>query len=353
MSIASLPLPIRLVCTLVCMLVVMWIGQEMPALAVAAAIAGWAGVLVSLTYFAGVTPKADRLPLAGSMLKFLAIPSPGAAAPAQDRDRMLREAEDAIAPEPGEHEAVRIIREQILPLVRQSARSKNVLGAGRAWLGVVHGPRGVGRTTVAKTLRNLLIGSEAVQRTSEIDLTPSSNDMSNSDWIAEFEKALDGVSLLDNARWLSEQNAFTSKPNALAFLAALSDFSERYPGRLCVIVILNDEIDAQNTVCGNAFSSEAAKELLRPMTVIDLPCGPLDEGVLKKLVLNYFHGQGRTLDPAAAERIIGMLRRQKQEEGVQFPYAHAARKLSEDICFSLPQNHSEISLEDLRTFESR
>jgi hypothetical protein len=303
-----------------------------------AAVCCWSLVGLALMYSSGMFPGATRLAVVGRLVQKLALPvsqdnrRPDGQTDTRDRADLAQDAQQQLRAMAGHHPAVDAILHSLIPLARNRAAQKRyALGAERAWVAIIHGPAGVGKSMMAAVLADLLIGLNAAAKPLRVPIPAPTPGRFESNWDEILERGVDGVVLLDNARWLADTNPLTQTHQSEDFLATVNAFAERYPGRLCLIITLTTEQREQ------AFASETARDLMRRLTVVDLVCEALDEPSLMQIFQTYLAKHDLTVESNAEPNVLRLIRRQRDFAGRKFDHAEAVRRIAESLSMRLAE----------------
>lgn len=341
----ALPLPLKIGAAVVVLLLASTIARSIPTLLMISAIAAWALVIGTVLYASGVAPGLGALPLVGPYIVALAgvaaraparpspagAPSGPVAAPVRPpaiKVNRAEIAEHAIADLRallGAHPAVAHISDEVIPLARAGAREgKRLFGLTVPWIVVIHGPRGVGKSSVARALADLLIGLDVVERPTTLAIEPPPPGRADTEWSQVLERGLDAVLLLDNADWLAEQSQHSTTAVSHTVLASLINLAARGTGRVAVIVSMTTE------AFDNAFGTGATLYLNR-MSYQELECVALDDESLARIFEKRLADNSVRIGDGAHDEIVRYARGQRRSSDKQFDHAEAMRRASERI----------------------
>lgn len=354
MTLSSIPIPLRIAGCVVLALVLFYVASKFSGVIAIAAIVAWAVVLGGLLYATGLAPGIPGLPIVGKLVLAISLPQSQPMSRRRtlageqrsdpstlDMDKLAADAQHRLGQLAGNHPAVSKILKSIVPLAETRAlRQQRILGAPRALVAIVFGPRGVGKSTIADALADLLIAHKAVSRPVKVILEAPVPGRIEADWTQTLERGLDSIVLVDNARWLADSNTFTQTINGEALLASISSLADRYPGKLAIIISMTtDQYD-------KAFASQAATEYLRRMTFFDFPCDSIDQDSLYRLFVGYLRDQRIELDPKWEKKIIRSIREAAEYEGDRFDHAEAMRRWAEQLSMRLAEDNRQTPTDE-------
>ncbi|MBL8438423.1 MAG: ATP-binding protein [Zoogloeaceae bacterium] len=340
----SLPLPLKIGVSVVVLLLVVSIAQSVPGLLMISALIAWVLVISTLLYASGIAPALGTLPVVGPYIVALAgvaaahmparpaAPSGPVAAPVKpaavkvNRAEIAERASAELRALLGGHPAVAHIADELIPHARASAREgKRLFGLNVPWLVVIHGPRGVGKSSVARALAELLIGLDVVERPVTLAIEPPPPGRADTEWGQVLERGLDAVLLLDNADWLAEKGMSSAMPVSHTVLAALINLAARGAGRVAVVVSLTSE--AFDTAFG-----DKAKTYLNKTSYQELECVALGDEALARIFEARLADGSVRVGSGTHEEIVRFARNQRRTgDTKQFDYAEAMRRASERI----------------------
>ncbi len=358
-----LPFPVKIGLVVVALFFVWTLAHSLAGILTVLAILAWAAVVGTVLYAAGVVPRLGTLPLLGPMFASLAgvATSGSAGAPARgsvaaagvpptprvDRAKLAARGERQLRELLGSHPAVTTIFDDIVPHARVSAsEKKRLFGLSRPWVVVVHGPRGVGTSTVARALADLLIGLDVVARPVALAIEPPPPGRADTEWSQVLERGLDAVLLLDDADWLAETTLRGAGTVSQTVLATLLNLANRGAGKVAVIASMTSE------AFDSAFTSGAAAYLKR-MTFKELECVPLDDAALAQIFSHRLAEHGIHCSDAARDEVVRFARGARGYLGKQFDYADAMRRAAEHVVARLKiAGRSVAEPDDVRTLSS-
>lgn len=222
-ALRAIPLPLRIAAIFLLGLVVFqFVGKVPSAVFVSAAIAFWSVALLTWVYDQGWANAFARVPGVSSVLGFLAnrkaLSGPNSGTSAErtvappgeldesERQALFAKAQQSLAALHGNAAAREIIAQRIVAPARENP--DNPFGSSApATIIMIAGPRGVGKTTLARTLANLLVGVGATKTASVVTVRPtdlrtgefaSAVDLARS----KVKSAKKGTLLIDDADWL-------------------------------------------------------------------------------------------------------------------------------------------------------
>ena len=222
-ALRAIPLPLRIAAIFLLGLVLFqFVGKVPSAIFVSAAIAFWSVALLTWVYDQGWVNTLARVPGVSGVLGFLAnrkalsgpdtstsaerkVAPPGEL-DASERQALFAKAQQSLAALHGNDAAKEIITQRIVAPARENP--ENPFGSSApATIIMIAGPRGVGKTTLAHTLANLLVGVGAIKTASVVTVRPT--DLRTGEFASAIElarsktkSAKKGTLLIDDADWL-------------------------------------------------------------------------------------------------------------------------------------------------------
>lgn len=219
----AVPLPLRIAAIFLLGLVLFQLVGKMPStLLVSAAIAFWSVALVTWVYDQGWVNALARVPGVSGALGFLtnrkALSGPETRTSAErtvappgeldesERQALFAKAQQSLAALHGNNAAKEIITQRIVAPARENP--ENPFGSSApSTIIMIAGPRGVGKTTLAHTLANLLVSVGAIKTASVVTVRPT--DLRTGEFASAIElsrsktkSAKKGTLLIDDADWL-------------------------------------------------------------------------------------------------------------------------------------------------------
>lgn len=322
----AIPLPIRVALMFVLpLLLVQWLAPYAPWL-VALAVVLVVLTLTSLLYANGSLNALARVPLLSGLLDRLVAGRSGTvsgaggasvAAPAAskalsdaERDRLYADGMQRLHGLVGIDEAVDTVERRIVDVARAGA-STGDRGFGvkaPALVVIVSGPRGVGKSEVARAVAEIYAGLGALEtarivRLREQDIRGSYSASPSALARDKCLEALDGALLLDDADWLVSDTAGLDV--GLAILDAALD----QPQRMLVLLTMSES--GERRLRGDADHARwLGKLAIRPV-----PIAPLEDDDLVQLLEARLGDAGASLDPAARGAAKSMLRDERERLG--------------------------------------
>lgn len=219
----AIPLPLRIAAIFLLGLVLFQFVGKMPsALFVSAAIVFWSVTLLTWVYDQGWVNALARVPGVSGALEFLtnrkALSGPETRTSTErtvaplgeldesERQALFEKAQQSLAALHGNDAAKEIITQRIVAPARENP--ENPFGSSApATIIMIAGPRGVGKTTLAHTLANLLVGVGAIKTARIVTVRPT--DLRTGEFASAIElarsktkSARKGTLLIDDADWL-------------------------------------------------------------------------------------------------------------------------------------------------------
>lgn len=348
----DLPFPVQILLGIVGGVALFQLFSHLGWLLVALAVLLWALVLAGLGYALGwlrpqgpqvlVTalvrltggqagaagaPRSGPAASAGSRAPGLRSP-PGAVPPDQaERERLLTGVQAAL----GELQGVDRAKEQLNQLVEKvkAQRNRGASGFGTDAPGVViliTGPRGVGKTSLARQLGPLFCGLGAIPSPNTVEAGPAELSPRLGGSVVErvralAGRALDAVLLLDDMDWMVTGDASGLAGADLG--PTLTAVALANPGRLLVAMTMSR--GAADRVQKDPERGAWLRKLLDRRIDFD----PLPPEVLADLLKVQVERRHHRLLPAAEQRAVRLLKRMAGE--ADFDNATAVRRLADDL----------------------
>ncbi len=184
------------------------------------------------------------------------------------------------------------------------------------------GPRGTGRSTVARSLALMLYGEGLIKNPDPVVIeADEARAIGHADIFSTFQakavEAVDGVLLLDNAEWLTEgAGAIVGR--------TISKVSDEYPHRLTVVLVgktgLREELFRNQETRSAWFSRLSSREVIFPA---------LDTQALGAILAETARRNGVRLSDGVHQKMVSVLADQSRRDG--FENAVAAQGLFDDV----------------------
>ncbi len=337
-----LPLPLKLLLIGIGVLIVLSIAPSVSGLLGIAAVILWALAIVGLLQAADLLPEPLRQGFVGRIgrslvlgaqptLRHIDSPLSGSSASedkAADRPSVVARATATLRTMRGQDAARSEILDRIVPRASAlGAKGRRLLGASRALVYLISGPPGVGKSTVAESLADLLYGLDALAIPKRIRIEQPPGGRIDLDWRDRLQDSLDGIVLIDNANWLAESNPLTNVVYADALCAAVIEIGERYQGRLAVILTMGDAALAQ------IANRPSLRQVARRLTLRQLAMDPIPVAVLIELLRDALRSKDIELPAALNDQALRLIKRLADTEhhDQAFDYAEAMRRAAERI----------------------
>ena len=308
---STIPIPLIVGGIIVFMILLYLSSIAHGAIAIAAVVC-WLVVIASWCHSAGLIRGLDRLPYVGGLIRYFSLP-PLPPPPEEDKpitpdflkvNEVLNQFQRLI----GVHPAISAITGDIKRLAEaRAAENRRLLGADKAWVAIIHGPPGVGKSTIGRLLAELLIAYGAVKKTVAIPLKVPTLGPDPAALRRNIEQGVDGVLLVDDAGWLVDDSSHGYGPNNRElFLNTLSSTVNDCSGRMAVIVTLRtkeyDEIET------------ALNKYMKPMICERLECNAIEGGQLRDFFVKQLREKGIELDAKASEHMSSIIRNSMKKD---------------------------------------
>lgn len=288
-------------------------------------------VLVHLTGgqpWATGAPRSGPAPSAGGRAP-TTRPPPRAVPPDQaEREQLLMSVQAAL----GDLQGVERAKEQLSELVEKvkAQRNRGASGFGTDAPGVIiliSGPRGVGKTSLARQIGPLFCGLGAIPSPGTVEAGPAELSPRLGGSLIErvralAEHALDAALLLDDMDWM-----VTGDASGLAVGSdlgpTLAAVAQANPGRLLVAMTMS------HAAADRLQKDPERGAWLRKLLDRRIDFDPMPPDVLANLLKVQIERRHHRLLPAAEQRAARLLKRMAQE--ADFDNATAVRRLADDL----------------------
>ena len=368
-ALLSLPLPVRLLGTVLIAFLLMRMLSGVGAILIFASIALWALVALTLLYESGRLRWVESVrPMDGL---FCYLTNRGAAAhhddgPAATRrlsasERRAAESDGraALSNLLGAGEAADQIDARILAPARRAVEEGAADYGGRApaLAVIIAGPRGVGKSDIASAVVDLLASMGALAGRAKIalrerDLREGGHSGPAALGEALATKAAGGGLIMDDADWLTVRDPYDPSARGPGVDVGLGILEAARRSPRSFVLIMTMEPASEQRLRGDADH----RRWLGVMATHTVALGHLDVDALLGLVTRALQEQGRTLDDEAARAARSMLRDYRDRLGGDFDNALACERVARRLIdaaddendFSAPQEHSVITREHVR-----
>lgn len=344
----AIPLPLRIAAIFLVGLVLFQLaGRVLLAVFTLAAIAFWSVALLSWVYDQGWVNSLARVPGVSSVLGFLANrsalsgPNSGTSAerkvlpPSEldksERQALFAKAQHSLAALHGNDAAKEIITQRIVAPARENP--ENPFGSSApATIIMIAGPRGVGKTTLAHTLANLLVGVGAIKTASVVTVRPT--DLRTGEFASAIElarsktkSAKKGTLLIDDADWLLADDPYGAADTPGSdFGVTLVETASDTPD--ATIVVATMSVETLGRLKEDAQHSRWLGKLVRREVVLqDLD----DEGLLAVLESELGNADWHIESEDAATAARRMLSDLRDRKTPNFDNAIACRRAAEKL----------------------
>ena len=256
----SIPLPLRIAAlALLGLLIYGLLGSALSPLLVPLAIVLWSLSLLAWMYDQGWLNPIARVPGFSNFFSFMTNRSQVMAQPANrdqtappgelddaDRRKLYQAARENLAALRGNEDA----RDQIFQRILEPARANpdNPFASNApAAIVFIAGPRGIGKTTTAQAIAQLLVGAGAIKTAKIVTVRPT--DLRGGEFSSAIElsrakakAARGGTLLIDDAEWLLSPDPYGGHSSpGLDFGITLVDLMRQWPGETLVICTLDEQ----------------------------------------------------------------------------------------------------------------
>jgi hypothetical protein len=193
---------------------------------------------------------------------------------------------------------------------------------------VFYGPRGTGKSRLARLSAQLLYGVGAIKRPDIVDLSQDavlSYGTLDAKAIAEtLQRSLDATLLLDDCDWLIEDTPDGRASNlGVQILSQITAFAERNPGRLLIICVASE-------AAGKPLATDSSLRLWRgKVDLRGIPFGHIDDGALSLNFERFLVQKRIRLTPDATKQAKRIFAVWRGSDGKNFRNLHAVRELSD------------------------
>lgn len=340
-ALSAVPLPIRILGVALIAFLVVRLLSGIGSILLIAAVLLWALVTITLLYESGHLRWAEGMAPLDRLLRWLTNRAAAAAhddgAPAtrrlSDAERRKAEAEGWAALDTlvGADAAVDQIATRILGPARRAVEegARDYGGRAPALAVIVAGPRGVGKSDMARALVDLLAGAGALaDRATTLlrarDLREGGHSGPAALGEAMAEKAVGGGLIMDDADWLVAPDAYDPSargPGVDVGLGVL-EAARRAPRSFVLVMTMAPESEQR------LRADAEHRRWLGVMGTHTVTLDHLDPDALLALVARALEAQGRALDEDAERAARSMLRDYRDRLGDGFDNALACERVA-------------------------
>lgn len=359
-SLPNIPWPLLAAGTLILIALLSTLISAIQPLLAFAAVMSWLLLGTSIVYRAGYAPWLSQVPYLSTLLYALvssgthdegadadqrALPDDPA-----ERSRVGTEAQAILSELLGQEQMREAVR-GLLTIAEETARRGLAgLGADRAAIILMYGPRGTGKSTAARALADLLFasGASGLRKVIECEAPADAALPSTSDreWRARLEQSIDGVLLVDDADWLDRTNELGGSKLSAQLFRLVDQYGTKHRGRVIVLITTTS---AGPSVVPEFLGDHETERLLDRHRVFVVPFASLADAHLLSIFRSRLasrHGLG--LAPGAEADAERLLREERKTRGDEFENAEAARRLAEQAASWVALRRGDaVGVEDL------
>jgi energy-coupling factor transporter ATP-binding protein EcfA2 len=352
----SIPLPLRIAgLGLLALLIYGLLGSALSSLLVPLAVVLWTVSLLAWMYDQGWLNPLASVPGLSHFFSFMTNRSQAMAQPDKreqtpppgelddaDRRKLYQAARESLAALFGNEDARDLIFQRILEPARANPDNPFASNAPAAIV-FVAGPRGIGKTTTAQAIAQLLVGVGAI-KTAKI-VTVRSTDLRGGEFSSAIElsrakakAARGGTLLIDDAEWLLAPDPYGGQGSpGLDFGMTLVDVLRQAPGETVIICTL--DALSLGRLKEDAEHARWLGKLARREIIFD----DLDDQALIDILQLSLETMGWSLEDAATDATRRLLADMRDRKGTSFDNAEACRRTAEMLVEITNEEYPELA----------
>lgn len=334
--------PMRVVGVFVIALLLYQAVSTLNGILIALSVVLWILILLALLYDHGRLNALSSVPVLSSLLGSLtnrtaANSSVKASSKAKlsesERRELFTNAQNELAHLVGIDNVLEQINQKLLEMARaaQHAGKRGFGTQSPSLMVVIVGPRGVGKTTVAKCIGKLYAGLGLLKSAKTVAVKSTDLRRSSMRSLSEAgerfaEAALDGVLLLDDADWLTNRDPYDrSVMEGVDFGMSVLDVVERHPQRILILATLSEAAEQR------LRADQEHARWLGKLAIRSIFMDNLQEDTLLQILCNFLSIGGLTLDEDSEMAARGLLQEYQAIQGNTFDNALACRRLADRL----------------------
>lgn len=326
MKISNIPIWMRILSIIVFLFFVRSIAGKIHQFVTLAAIFTWVIVVCGVFYSSGFLSGIANLRVIGRLVMWVSLPSN------KTSTNIISEAEcrlKELQSITGGEQVIENIQKRIEEITGSPSLHKQYIINTKAWITVIHGPLGVGKSTIANALADLLIGHKIVDIPKKIELTRCTSAENAETYIDQkLRESLGAVFFVDGdndgAGWLVGSDDSSGPTYIRALLAAIEACAKSDPGKLAIIFSISTE--QYNKI----FSDEHKQSFLRKVALeADYDCSPIKREKLYDFFISYIRKNDRELDQNLEKRMKSIIGEHMKSD--KFGYLAAMKSWADDL----------------------
>lgn len=354
-SLSMIPLPLRIAAiVLIGMLAFRAIGGALGSWLIILAMLLWVVVILTVLFDLGWANFFGKIPMLNRFFGFMTNagavtvendPGPRGQLSDEDRAKLFANAQAQLNTLEGIDGVKEDVMERLIAPVDDDPENPFATQAP-ALVAVFSGPRGVGKSTVARACAHLFVGRGAIETANIVSVRPSDLRSGQHGSVTSFakskaEQAIGGTLLLEDVGWLLQDDGYGGPGQGSDFGAALLDVLERHPRR-CLVVM-------------TASAYEAAKLMQMPdnanwlskLTIRTIEFPNLEDQTLLELLEQRLDDAGWALsNDEAAQQARRLMSEVRDRAGDSFDNAESCRRVAERLIEVARAEGSEASLKE-------